>query len=170
MTALDIFVLLALGGGALVGFVRGFVQEALVLAAWAAGIVALILFHAPVAEAVSGTTKGPAGAAALAFVILFLPAYIGMRFLAHRLGRQARASAMMPLNRLLGGGFGMLKGLVGATLFFLLANLGTDLVYGARAERPDWMRESRTYPLLDASGRALLATWNETRLKRMNQQ
>jgi hypothetical protein len=32
------------------------------------------------------------------------------------------------------------------------------------------MRESRTFPLLDASGRALLATWNETRLKRMNQQ
>ena len=76
----------------------------------------------------------------------------------------------MPLDRLLGGGFGMLKGLIGATLFFLLANLGTDLVYGPRAERPEWMRDSRTYPLLDASGRALLATWNETRLKRMNQQ
>jgi hypothetical protein len=32
------------------------------------------------------------------------------------------------------------------------------------------MRESRTYPLLDASGRALLGAWNETRLKRMNEQ
>jgi membrane protein required for colicin V production len=166
MTALDIFVLLALGGGALVGFVRGFVQEALVLAAWAAGIVALILFHAPVAEAVSSTAKGPTGAAALAFVLLFLPAYLAMRILAHRLGRRARASALGPLDRLLGGGFGMLKGLIGATLFFLLANLGTDLVYGATADRPDWMRESRTYPLLDASGRALLGAWNETRLKR----
>ena len=166
MTALDIFVLLALGGGALVGFVRGFVQEALVLAAWAAGVVALILFHAPVAQAVSGSAKGAAGAAALAFAILFLPAYFLMRLLAHRLGRQARSSALGPIDRLLGGGFGMLKGLIGATLFFLLANLGTDLVYGARAERPDWMRDSRTFPLLDASGRALLSTWNETRLKR----
>jgi membrane protein required for colicin V production len=169
MTALDIFVLLLLGGGALVGFVRGFVQEALVLAAWAAGVVALVLFHAPVAEAVSGSAKGATGAAALAFVILFLPAYLLMRFLAHRLGRQARASALGPLDRLLGGGFGMLKGLIGATLFFLLANLGTDLVYGARAERPVWMRDSRTFPLLDASGRALLATWNETRLRRANE-
>ena len=168
MTALDIFVLLALGGGALVGFVRGFVQEALVLAAWAAGVVALILFHAPVAEAVSGIAKGPTGAAALAFVILFLPAYLAMRFLAHRLGRQARASRLMPLDRLLGGGFGMLKGLIGATLFFLLANLGVDQIYTRGADRPAWMRDSRTYPLLDASGRALLATWNETRLKRNN--
>ena len=170
MTALDIFVLLALGGGALVGFVRGFVQETLVLAAWLAGIVALILFHAPTAAAVSHLASGPTGASALAFVMLFLPAYILMRLLAHRLGRQARASRLMPLDRLLGGGFGMLKGLIGATLFFLLANLGTDLVYGPKAERPEWMRDSRTYPLLDASGRALLATWNETRLKRMNQQ
>ena len=169
MTALDIFVLLALGGGALVGFVRGFVQETLVLAAWIAGIVALILFHAPVAAAVSHMAKGPTGASALAFVILFLPAYIVMRLLAHRLGRQARASRLMPLDRLLGGGFGMLKGLIGATLFFLLANLGTDLVYGAKADRPDWMRDSRTFPLLDASGRALTATWNETQLQRMNQ-
>ena len=79
MTALDIFVLLALGGGALVGFVRGFVQEALVLAAWLAGIVALILFHAPTAGAVSAPGNGPTGAAALAFVILFLPAYVLMR-------------------------------------------------------------------------------------------
>jgi hypothetical protein len=31
------------------------------------------------------------------------------------------------------------------------------------------MRDSRTFPLLDASGRALLATWNETRLRRANE-
>ena len=43
MTALDIFVILLLGGAALVGFVRGFVHEVLALAAWVAGIAALIL-------------------------------------------------------------------------------------------------------------------------------
>ena len=90
------------------------------------------------------------------FVILFLPAYVGMRFLAHRLGRQARASAMMPLDRLLGGGFGMLKGLVSATLVFLLANLATDMTYGPMAERPAWMTRSRTFPLLNASGHAIV--------------
>lgn len=166
MTALDIFVLLALGGGALVGFVRGFVQEALVLAAWLGGIAALVLFHTPVAAALDGVAKGPTGAAALAFVVLFLPAYLVVRFIAHRLGRSARASRLGPLDRLLGGGFGMLKGLIGATLFFLLANLGTDIVYGSGSQRPEWMRESRIYPLLDASGRAIVATWSEARLQR----
>jgi hypothetical protein len=66
------------------------------------------------------------------------------------------------VDRVLGGGFGMLKGLLGATLFFLLANLATDMVYGPRAERPEWMRKSRTYPLLMASGRAIV-DWVEAR-------
>jgi membrane protein required for colicin V production len=166
MTALDLFVLLLLGGGAMVGFVRGFVQEALVLAAWLAGVSALVLFHGRATESLEGWASGPAGAAALAFVLLFLPAYLLVRFLAHRLGKQARASALGPLDRFLGGGFGMLKGLVGATLFFLLANFATDLIYGEGAKRPEWMQDSRTFPLLDASSRAMVATWNETRVRR----
>ena len=67
-----------------------------------------------------------------------------------------------PFDRVLGGGFGALKGLLGATLFFLLANLATDMVYGPEADRPDWMTKSRTYPLLNASGRAIV-DWVEAR-------
>jgi membrane protein required for colicin V production len=48
------------------------------------------------------------------------------------------------------------------TLFFLLANLATDLTYGPDEPRPEWMRNSRTYPLLNASGRAVV-DWVETR-------
>ena len=49
-----------------------------------------------------------------------------------------------------------------ATLFFLLANLATDMIYGGHADRPEWMTESRTYPLLNATGRAVV-DWVETR-------
>ena len=156
MTALDIFVLILLGGGAMIGFVRGFVQEVLALFAWLVAIVALKLFHAPVAEAVSGATNTDAAASALAFAIIFLPVFVAIRFLASRLGKASRRSVLGPLDRFLGGGFGMLKGLIGATLLFLLANLATDMVYGAEAERPEWMTDSRTFPLLNASGRAIV--------------
>jgi membrane protein required for colicin V production len=54
------------------------------------------------------------------------------------------------------------------TLFFLLANLATDLVYGPQADRPGWMTRSRTYPLLNASGRAIV-DWVETRRKKAPQ-
>ena len=50
MTALDIFVILLLGGAALIGFVRGFTHEVLSLVAWVAGIAALKLFHTPLQE------------------------------------------------------------------------------------------------------------------------
>jgi len=36
------------------------------------------------------------------------------------------------------------------------------MVYGAQAERPGWMTKSRTYPLLNASGRAIV-DWVEAR-------
>lgn len=162
MTALDIFVLLLLCGGAMVGFVRGFAHEILSLLAWVAGVVVLKLFHAPVADAVVGTVGTDAGAAAVTFVLLFLPTYIAVKLFARAVGGKARRSVLGPIDRILGGGFGMLKGLIGATLFFLLAHLATDLVYGPRTERPEWMTSSRTYPLLNASSKAV-ADWVEQR-------
>ena len=87
-----------------------------------------------------------------------------MKLLARSLGKKSRKSVLGPFDRVLGGGFGMLKGLLAATLFFLVANLATDLIYGPDEPRPEWMRNSRTYPLLNASGRAVV-DWVETRRK-----
>lgn len=162
MTALDIFVLLLLGGSAMVGFVRGFAHEVLALGAWIAAIVVLKLFHDPLQAKLIGLAGTETGASALAFALLFLPTYIAVKLFARAVGGRTRRSILGPVDRVLGGGFGMLKGLLGATLFFLLANLATDLVYGPQAERPEWMTSSRTYPLLNASGRAIV-DWVETR-------
>ena len=162
MNAVDIFVILLLGGGALVGFARGFTHELLALIAWIVGIAAVKLFHAPVQIALAPHIGTEAGAAALAFALLFLPSYIAFRLFARAVGLRARRSLLGPVDRVLGGGFGMLKGLLGATLVFLLANLATDMVYGGDAPRPGWMTESRTFPLLNASGRAVV-DWVETR-------
>ena len=156
MTALDIFVLILLGGGALVGFVRGFVHEVLSLAAWLAAVLALKFAHAPVTAYIMGFGRGPASAAIIAYAILFIAPYFIVRVIAARAGHASRRSVLGPVDRFLGGGFGMLKGLVTATLLFLLANFATDLRYGATAERPEWMTRSRTFPLLNASGRAIV--------------
>lgn len=167
MSALDIFVLLLLGGGALIGFVRGFVHELFSLFAWVVGIAMLKLFHTPVQAGLVEPVGTETGAAVLAFALLFLPSFIFVRILASSLGKRSRRSVLGPVDRVLGGGFGLLKGLLAATLFFLLANLATDLIYGAEADRPDWMRNSRTYPLLNASGRGIV-DWVESRRKTVN--
>ncbi len=162
MTALDIFVILVVGGAALVGFVRGFAHEVLALVAWIIAIVALKLFHEPLAERLTASVGTAAGAAVLAFALLFVPTYIAVKLFAKAVGGRTRRSVLGPVDRVLGGGFGMVKGLLGATLFFLLANLATDMVYGPQAERPGWMTRSRTFPLLNASGRGIV-DWVEAR-------
>ena len=162
MTALDIFVLLLIGGGALIGFLRGFVHETLSLAAWIVAIVVLKAFHTPVSAALFKGVGTAPGAAALAFALLFLPTFFLVKFAAKSIGGKTRRSIIGPVDRILGGGFGMLKGLLGATLFFLLANLATDIVYGPQATRPEWLTHARTFPLLNASGRAIV-DWVETR-------
>ena len=164
MTALDVFVFLLLIGGAAVGFVRGFVHEVISILAWIVAIAMLKLFHTQLWSGLESTfhTSG-AGGAVLAFALLFIPSFLLVKLLARSIGGRTRRHAVLgPFDRTLGGGFGMLKGLLGATLFFLLANLATDMVYGPQADRPQWMTKSRTYPLLNASGRAIV-DWVEAR-------
>src|SRR3546814_1141462 len=67
MTALDIIVLLLIGGGAIFGFLRGFVMETLSLIAWVLAIFAIRMLHAPVTEWLAKPVGTQSGAAVLAF-------------------------------------------------------------------------------------------------------
>jgi membrane protein required for colicin V production len=169
VTALDVFVFLLLIGGAAVGFVRGFVHEVISLLAWTVGIAMLKLFHSQLWSGLENSFHtSPAAAAVLAFALLFVPSFLLVKLLARSLGGRTRRHKLLgPFDRVLGGGFGLLKGLLGATLFFLLANLATDMVYGPQADRPQWMTKSRTYPLLNASGRSIV-DWVEARRLHVN--
>ncbi len=169
MTALDVFVFLLIIGGAAVGFVRGFVHEVISLFAWVVAVAMLKLFHTQLwTGLINSFHTSSAAAAVLAFALLFIPSFLIVKLVARQLGgRTRRHSVLGPFDRTLGGGFGALKGLLGATLFFLLANLATDMVYGPQAERPQWMTKSGTYPLLNASGRGIV-DWVQARRLRPN--
>jgi membrane protein required for colicin V production len=134
------------------------------LLGWVVAIAMLKLFHTQLWSGLMHSFGwGSAAAAVLAFAILFLPSFVLVKLVARSIGGRTRRSPVLgPFDRVLGGGFGALKGLLGVTLFFLLANLATDMVYGPQAERPEWMTRSRTYPLLNASGRAIV-DWVEAR-------
>jgi membrane protein required for colicin V production len=171
MTALDVFVFLLLIGGAAIGVVRGFVHEVISLFAWIVGIAMLKLFHTQLWTGIQNMFHtSPAAGAVIAFAVLFVPSFLIVKLLARSLGGRTRRSPVLgPVDRVLGGGFGALKGLLGVTLFFLLANLATDMTYGPQADRPEWMTKSRTYPLLNASGRAIV-DWVEARRLTVNHQ
>lgn len=156
MTALDVITLLLVGGGLVLGAMRGFVREVLSLAALVVAIAALKLLHTPVTGALEGPVGTWAGAAVLAFALIFGVVFLLGKLVAHRIGGATRRSFVGPVDRVLGAGFGALKGLIVATLLYLAANLVYDIWAGRQAARPGWMADSRTYPLLNASGRAIV--------------
>ena len=163
MTALDIIVLFLLGGGAVFGFMRGFVQEALSLIAWILIIAAVRVLHGPATAALSEAVGTESGAAVLAFLAIVIVVYALGRWIAKSIGSKSRKSVLGPIDRVLGFGFGALKGLILATLIFLLLVMGYETMFGAKEPRPEWMEKSRTYPLLNASGDAMSAFVREQR-------
>jgi len=149
LTALDMILVLLVGAGAAFGVMRGFVAEVLSLFAWFLAIMALSYFHAPAAAAL----EGPVGSGAwlLAFALVFGSVFILGKIASRRVGERVRKSVVGPLDRVLGGLFGALKGLLGATILFLGFTIVYDTLWTRSAERPEWIANARSYPLLQAS-------------------
>ncbi|NIJ07748.1 membrane protein required for colicin V production [Sphingomonas vulcanisoli] len=156
MTTFDIVVGLVLIGGGVLGSLSGFVKEVLSILAWVLAIFALKMLHAPASRFLAEIVNSSGGGAVLAFVLVFGITYLLGKWVAASIGRRTRQSVLGSLDRLLGAGFGVLKGLLVATVAFMATNLLLDVWSGRDAVRPEWMRKARTYPLLDASSRAVV--------------
>lgn len=155
MTGFDLIVLLVVGVAAVGGFMRGFVQEVLSLLAWGVAILAIYNLHTPLYDWLLPRIGNPTGAATLSFAVLLLIPYAGMKLIAGRLGEASRTSLLGPIDRVLGFGFGAIKGAIVVTCGFALLVLGYDAAWGI-AGRPDWIKQARTYPLVNASADALV--------------
>jgi membrane protein required for colicin V production len=104
-----------------------------------------------------------AGAAVLAFLAIVIVIFALGKWISKAIGKKSRKSMLGPIDRVLGFGFGLLKGLIIATLIFLLLVMGYETLFGEKEPRPEWMTKSRTYPLLNASGDAMSAFVRERR-------
>lgn len=163
MTGFDIGVLVLVGLGAVFGFARGFVQEVLALAAWAVALVAIHYAHSSVTRMLEAYVGSRMGAAAvLAFALLLLVPYVVVKLVAGRMGAASRASFLGPVDRVIGFGFGAVKGMLLSVLGFSILALGYDTVWGING-RPDWITQSRTYPFVNASSEALVKMIGERR-------
>jgi membrane protein required for colicin V production len=164
MTGFDIIVLLIVAVAAIGGFVRGFVQEVLSLMAWVVAIVAIRYLHTDLTAFIYQYFGTPSAAAVLAFVLLLLIPYAAMKLIAGRAGRASRKSVLGPIDRVLGFGFGAVKGAIIVVFAFSLLVLGYDTIWGA-AGRPTWMINARTYPFVNASADALVQIIKERQIR-----
>jgi membrane protein required for colicin V production len=162
MTGFDIAVLVLVGLGIFTGLLRGFVHEVLALAAWAIALFAIHTFHTPLSVWLEPQVGSRSGATVLAFALLMLVPYGLVKLLANRLGEASRQSVLGPIDRLLGAGFGAVKGMVITVLAFSVLVLGYDTVWGAGG-RPDWLTQARAYPFVNASSESLVKMIAERR-------
>lgn len=162
MTGFDILVLVVVGLTATYGFLRGFVQEAISLAAWAAALVAVRALHTPLSDVLAPHVGTSSGASVLAFLLLLLVPYLVVRMLARMIGSASRASVLGPVDRVLGFGFGAVKGTLIVVAGFTVLVLAYDTIWGADG-RPTWITKSRTYPFINASSDALVQALAERR-------
>ena len=164
MTGLDIVVLLIVGLGAITGFMRGFVEETLALCAWICAIFAIRYLHTPLTTAIAPYLDFNNGAPVLAFALLLLVPYAVVKLIANQFGKASRASALGPFDRLLGFGFGTVKGVVITVFAFSVLVLGYDSVWSYKG-RPNWITTARSYELVDSSSRALVEELAERRAR-----
>lgn len=150
MTVFDIIVLVVVGVAAIGGFMRGFVQEVLSLAAWILAVAAIHYLHTDLTAFIASFIGTPTSAAMLAFALLLLIPYAAMKLIAGRVGQASRSSIIGPIDRALGFGFGTVKGVIIVVIGFSLLVLGYDTVWGQDG-RPEWITNARTYPFVNAA-------------------
>jgi membrane protein required for colicin V production len=162
MTGFDYVVLIIIGVGAIGGFFRGFVAEVLALAAWGLALLAIHWFHEPLTGQLSQYLPTETGAGILGFALLMLLPYAATKLIASQMGSVTRNSLLGPVDRLLGFGFGGIKGMIVTVLGFSVMVFGYDVVWG-EAGRPTWISQARVYPMLNAASEEAVALIAERR-------
>jgi membrane protein required for colicin V production len=158
MNATDYLVIAAISISALVGVMRGFLREAVVLGAW---VIALFLaWHfsdliEPHLGGLIGTSNVKPWAARIIIVvlILLLGAAVGAV-----LGHFVRLSIFSGMDRLLGFAFGLLRGLVLLGVFVILGQL-----LELQGER--WWLHSRLIPYGESIANGLRTLVGEERVR-----
>ena len=146
----DIAVIAVVALSALFAFVRGFLREILSIGAWVAAGVAT-WFGLPLLrpfgrqyieiELIADVATG---------VVIFVVVLVVASIISHFLTRGVRESALGPLDRSLGLLFGVFRG----ALIVCLALLVVDNFY-APDNRPDWLKDARTLPVVQAGANIL---------------
>lgn len=155
MSLFDIIVLLLIGFAAIGGFIRGLVQEVLSLAAWILAAFAVYYLHGPLTEGLRNLYNAEPATPILAFVLLLLIPYAAMRVIANNAGQASRNSILGPIDRVLGFGFGAVKGVLIVVFAFSIVAIGFDDVWGYKG-RPTWITTARTYPAVDTFSREMV--------------
>jgi membrane protein required for colicin V production len=147
MNGLDIMVVTVILMSGLFAFARGFVKEALSIAAWVGAAFAALYGSSLLLLTLGGLLPKSTMTEPIAAVVLFVIALIGLSMVSSAVSRRVKQSSLSAIDRTLGLVFGLARGVVLACL----AYVALSWVLPPDDHRPAWIAEARTLPLL-ASG------------------
>jgi membrane protein required for colicin V production len=152
VSPLDLAVLAIILVSALLASVRGFTREVLAIVSWAAAAVAALYFHPQVLPYTKQYISNPTVALIAAIAAVFLVSLIVVSLITVKISDFILDSKIGPLDRSLGFLFGAARGaLIAVVAFMFFTWLIPD------KGQPAWVKDSRTRPLLESSGQALVS-------------
>jgi membrane protein required for colicin V production len=146
MTLFDYVVLTIIAASVIVSLMRGFAREVLALAGWVIAFVAANALSATVAAWFAPIISDVSLRALTAFVAVFILTLIAASLLAMGVSRLLKGAGLGLEDRLLGGFFGLARGLLIVMLIVLLAGLT------ALPRQPAWSDAMLSPPLEALAG------------------
>ena len=151
MTLFDLAVLVIVGLSVLLSLIRGLVREVLALAAWVVAFLAANLLAGEVALWMPDAIPTEALRLLAAFVVVFLAVLVAVSALAILASKLVKSAGLGLEDRLLGGVFGLARGMLVVMILVLLAGLT------ALPRQPVWRNAVLSDPLEAFAGS--IKTW-----------
>ncbi|HET6603796.1 MAG TPA: CvpA family protein [Xanthomonadaceae bacterium] len=151
LTGIDMVLLVIVGLSAAVGLWRGFVVEVMSLVVWVAAFWLAFVFGDEASALFEGWLESPVPRLLLGYALLFVAALVVGGLATWLIGRLVRSTGLTGPDRLLGLGFGLLRGVALACVLVLL------LGFTALPREADWT-QSRLLPAFQP-GAEWLRAW-----------
>ncbi len=150
LTAFDLVAGAVLLISGLIGFARGATREVTGAIAFVAAVVLALAASRVTAPLLAPVFSAPWLAHWAGLLIDFLVIYVALRVAFGALVRGVRQAGLSGLDRALGAGVGLARGLVVVGMAMLLVD-----AVAPPARAPAWIAAARLYPLAEASGAVL---------------
>lgn len=148
----DWTILAVVGLSSLVGLTRGFIREAMSLAVWVLAVAVAFFFSEALAQRMVDAIATPSLRQMAAFGLLFVVTMVLGSMLSRLLSQLVKAAGLKGFDRVLGAGFGLLRGVI-ITLVVLV--FAPSII---KVDQDPWWHESSLIPYvlsLEGLGREL---------------
>lgn len=153
LTVFDMAVLFVVGVSAILALLRGLVRESLSIVVWVLSALIAYVAFPELRQLLGSYIRNVWIADALTLIIVFIAPLVCLKIVAMVVAESVPSGILGSFDRLLGAGYGFLRG----ALIVSLAYLGLSLI-NAPEDHPGWIRDAQFLPYV-RDGAELLASW-----------